>query len=60
MFRWYELEVEQKQKDRLQEAEHNRLLRSAEIGRHRSGRLRGRALVWLGHRLIESGKRLDR
>jgi hypothetical protein len=58
MLSWYELEAQRRQDERLHEADQERLLRSAGVGRG-SSRLRGRALVWLGHRLTESGKRLE-
>ena len=58
MLNWYELEARRLQKERLQEASQERLLRQAGVGRN-SARLRGRAMVWLGHRLVESGRRLE-
>ena len=58
MMNWYELESRRVQRERLQEADQERMLRQAGVGRN-SARLRGRALVWLGHRLVESGKRLE-
>ncbi|MGA7732559.1 MAG: hypothetical protein WCD37_14965 [Chloroflexia bacterium] len=59
MFDWYEIEAQRRHRERLQEADHERLLRLASAGRGNSARLRGRALVWLGHRLVESGRRLE-
>jgi hypothetical protein len=60
MFDWYEIEAQRRHNERLQEADHERLLRQASAGRGNSARLRGRAMVWLGHRLVESGRRLER
>ena len=59
MFHWYELEAKQRQIERLNEAEHSRLIRAARVRRRGPASLQGRALVWLGNRLVESGKRLQ-
>lgn len=59
MFDWYESEEKQRQRDRLEEAEQSRLVRIAGVNRQGSSRISGRALVWLGHRLVESGKKLQ-
>ncbi len=59
MFGWYEAEAEQRQKERLHEAEQERMIRTAGIGRRSRARLRGRAMVWVGSRLVESGRRLQ-
>ena len=59
MLNWYEIEAGRMQRERLREADEARLLRQAGIGRRHSARLRKRALVWLGHRLVESGRRLE-
>ncbi len=59
MFNWYESEARQRQRDRLVEAEQSRLIKTAGAYRSGSNRISGRALVWLGHRLVESGKRLQ-
>ena len=59
MFNWYESEARQRQRDRLEEAEQSRLIKTSIAHRAGSGRVSGRALVWLGHRLVESGKRLQ-
>jgi len=59
MFDWYESEAKQRQRDRLEEAEQTRLAKTAGVNRQGSSRISGRALVWLGHRLVESSKRLQ-
>jgi hypothetical protein len=59
MLNWYEIEAGRMQRERMREADEARLLRQAGIGRRNSARLRGRAMVWLGHRLVESGRRLE-
>ena len=60
MLNWYENEARQRQKDRLAEAEHSRLIKLSGAHRAGSNRLSGRALLWLGHRLVESGERIQR
>ena len=57
MFNWYEIEAKQRHREHLAEAEHSRLLRNARLGREHHASLRGRALIWVGNRLVESGKR---
>jgi hypothetical protein len=59
MMSWYELEARRMHNERIHEADQERMLRQAGVGRRSSARLRGRAMIWLGHRLVESGKRLE-
>ncbi|MEO5951824.1 MAG: hypothetical protein ABIQ44_05070 [Chloroflexia bacterium] len=59
MFNWYESEARQRQRDMLEEAEQSRLAKTTGVNHQGSSRISGRALIWLGHRLVESGKRLQ-
>lgn len=57
MFEWYI--VEERQREREREAAVDRLLHEVALGYRRRPRLRSRAMIWLGSRLLESGRRLQ-
>lgn len=59
MFDWYESEAKQRQRERMAEAEQTRMAKIAGVKRQAGGTASSRALIWLGHRLVESGKRLQ-
>ncbi len=51
--------AEERRKDMLREAEHDRLVRLARPARPRRARFYGRALAWMGRQLIAWGRRLQ-
>jgi hypothetical protein len=53
------LVCQERNKDLLREAEQFRLVRQVLVARRRQGRFYGRALMWLGRRLVEWGRRLQ-
>jgi hypothetical protein len=53
------IERQERYKDFLREAEHERLVQQALAGRERRDRFYRPALVWLGCRLVEWGKSLQ-
>jgi hypothetical protein len=57
---WYN-EAKTRQAERLHDADVSRLIRSARgaSGRERAG-VRGQILSWIGGRMIESGRRLQK
>jgi hypothetical protein len=59
MLNWYSIEAEQRHHELLREAEQIRLAHLAESGGRRPARLRGQALIWIGNRLVASGRRLQ-
>ena len=60
MANWIDIVVAQEQhKDRLREAERERLVHEARKGRRKRTRVVGPLLVWLGKRLIAWGWRLQ-
>jgi hypothetical protein len=61
MINWLGLEEQQERyKDFLREAEHDRLVQQALAGRERRDPIYRPALAWLGCRLVEWGKSLQR
>jgi hypothetical protein len=57
---WTELMVhEARRADLLREAEQERMARRALAGREKRDRLTGRALTWLGERMVAWGGRLQ-
>lgn len=59
MQRWQMEEARRHQGELLQEARQYRFYRESLSGRQRSPRLRPRALIWFGGRLIAWGNRLQ-
>ena len=49
----------ERNKDLLREAERYRLVRQVLLARRRQGRFYCRALIWLGRRLVDWGRRLQ-
>jgi hypothetical protein len=61
MVNWLGLmEQQERYKDFLREAEHERLVQQALAGREKRDRFYRSALAWLGCRLVEWGKSLQR
>jgi hypothetical protein len=58
MYDYYEFEAHEKHNDLMHEAEAARLVRQARRQRT-SDTLPGRALIWAGNRLVESGRRMQ-
>ena len=60
LYGWIELLVhEARHADLLREAANERMVRQARAGREEQDRLIGRALAWLGARMVAWGRRLQ-
>lgn len=58
MYDFYEFEAHERHDERLHEAETARMVRLAKTCNRKTRSLRGRALTWIGNRLVESGRRM--
>ncbi|HST04942.1 MAG TPA: hypothetical protein VLQ48_09420 [Chloroflexia bacterium] len=58
MFDFNEWEAHERQNERMQEAENARMVRLAKGCNKKNPGLSGRALTWIGNRLVETGRRM--